>query len=1120
MFFEPLEARQLLVADSIDAEDATDGGTGQWAEELLAYEESVGPASDPSTSAAYHALADTPLDWQAAVGDVVVASSYDQSASDAEIGSTSDLPFGDDVSPINMLTQETSLGMLADDASGIPASSVSTITTLEQWDADTQQTVQWLAAFDDASLLQAGADAVDDAAVDAESNADGSNSGTTNFVSWASDDDSSATNVPILAASWSDFDSDSSDDREVEDGSPMPATLATLLETGSVLSTLQSAEEGTAASDEGDVPESSAPSATPATEPAEVTDDEGEGGGAGDSDEDEEDHIALPNVTDVVPKSTLGDYNANNGDGEFQPIRTDNFTDTTNTTICSGNGGVTVGGGDGSCTDSEASSTHTITQVYTDADHWMITETIVANYNMTRESTDADGGTTTASRSGHFDVTLVIAKGMDTSPDAGIGLAYGIQIDVSDTITVSYVYSNSETLPGGSADVNLTAFVTMSSAMRGAIASRPILSGPVDGEMIPGRETRSAMTVTLSSGFGITAGWSVTTGEGDLAAGDGFQLTAGGDMHDDGNSTLTLVWDYTTRTHISTFEPAIVGTGSVSLVGGGGGHVNDSLSLVVKAKEGDLSADNGWTLGAELGWNNGSDYDSNYRYDYATMTTPMAEGGNGTVVTRDEFNLTANSGGDTKDWFRVNYDAKTKSVSDTTGGGWTSHSESKSTVQEELKQESNSTEEFSLTLSKSTGSDPSGSASLTSEGGSSDETHVRNESEGKSEDNYDDGYGTTEKFKSESKSKYTLDDVFGSESNGGINVTLNADGTITLSGSVSYEEEYKFDQMSSSEDKWSEETSTSWTDTYSEDPESGPAPPAATSTDWDKWEYEWRDKTTDHYEATFSSSLTLGSNATPTYDGSDEGWTEYETSDKSCHSWDYSGTSGGPVCSGSGPTTVRENWPSYVDEVIAMMESEADEMSGGAEGDESGPCATCSEIDQGDGEEGGDGENNPPIEDEGNGRSNESLGTRIWEMWTSFRAWQQENDRRMHENHPYFAWYIDAIEAGANTPGGGGGIGMVKGPYIPKVPLTAGNALQAAVSRGMRILRGPTAPDDMVSVLEKLGKNMTREEIGTAIHAAKRKMNIGAAEDVIFDHSGGLWDSRTGEYIGKIWEAF
>ena len=46
----------------------------------------------------------------------------------------------------------------------------------------------------------------------------------------------------------------------------------------------------------------------------------------------------------------------------------------------------------------------------------------------------------------------------------------------------------------------------------------------------------------------------------------------------------------------------------------------------------------------------------------------------------------------------------------------------------------------------------------------------------------------------------------------------------------------------------------------------------------------------------------------------------------------------------------------------------------------------------------------------------------------------------------------------------------------------------------------------------------SRQQIGEVIHKAKDKMNIGAAEDVIFDRSGGMWDSRTGEYIGKIWE--
>ena len=47
---------------------------------------------------------------------------------------------------------------------------------------------------------------------------------------------------------------------------------------------------------------------------------------------------------------------------------------------------------------------------------------------------------------------------------------------------------------------------------------------------------------------------------------------------------------------------------------------------------------------------------------------------------------------------------------------------------------------------------------------------------------------------------------------------------------------------------------------------------------------------------------------------------------------------------------------------------------------------------------------------------------------------------------------------------------------------------------------------------------MSREQIGEVIHTVKDKMNIGAAEDLIFDRSGGMWDSRTGEYIGKMWE--
>jgi RHS repeat-associated protein len=80
------------------------------------------------------------------------------------------------------------------------------------------------------------------------------------------------------------------------------------------------------------------------------------------------------------------------------------------------------------------------------------------------------------------------------------------------------------------------------------------------------------------------------------------------------------------------------------------------------------------------------------------------------------------------------------------------------------------------------------------------------------------------------------------------------------------------------------------------------------------------------------------------------------------------------------------------------------------------------------------------------------------------------------------------------------------------------NALQPAIERGMRIIRGPSAPDQMVEVLEKVGKPMTRKQIGEIIHKAKNKMMLGPTDDLIFDRSGGMWDPRTGEYIGKMWE--
>ena len=47
---------------------------------------------------------------------------------------------------------------------------------------------------------------------------------------------------------------------------------------------------------------------------------------------------------------------------------------------------------------------------------------------------------------------------------------------------------------------------------------------------------------------------------------------------------------------------------------------------------------------------------------------------------------------------------------------------------------------------------------------------------------------------------------------------------------------------------------------------------------------------------------------------------------------------------------------------------------------------------------------------------------------------------------------------------------------------------------------------------------MSRERIREVIHHVKNKMGIGADEDIIFDLSGGMWDSRTGEFIGKMWE--
>jgi hypothetical protein len=142
MVLEPLEARQLMVADLTDPADATSGGGTEWAENLLAYEDFVGPSDNPSTAAAYDMLAETPLNWQAAVGEVTSANQSNQSAPNVDVAAaTGSLSGGNDSYSIDALTQQSSPGMLDGGAGGLPASVVSTITTLEQWDTNTQQTV-------------------------------------------------------------------------------------------------------------------------------------------------------------------------------------------------------------------------------------------------------------------------------------------------------------------------------------------------------------------------------------------------------------------------------------------------------------------------------------------------------------------------------------------------------------------------------------------------------------------------------------------------------------------------------------------------------------------------------------------------------------------------------------------------------------------------------------------------------------------------------------------------------------------------------------------------------------------------------------------------------------------
>ncbi len=66
-------------------------------------------------------------------------------------------------------------------------------------------------------------------------------------------------------------------------------------------------------------------------------------------------------------------------------------------------------------------------------------------------------------------------------------------------------------------------------------------------------------------------------------------------------------------------------------------------------------------------------------------------------------------------------------MSDTTDGGWTRHCESKSTVHEDVKQESDGNSSCTFDLSKPTGGDASGSVAFMFGGGGSGEWHVLDE---------------------------------------------------------------------------------------------------------------------------------------------------------------------------------------------------------------------------------------------------------------------------------------------------------------------------------------------------------------------------------------------------------
>jgi len=135
----------------------------------------------------------------------------------------------------------------------------------------------------------------------------------------------------------------------------------------------------------------------------------------------------------------------------------------------------------------------------------------------------------------------------------------------------------------------------------------------------------------------------------------------------------------------------------------GGGSMNDGLSLVAKAKDGDYDVGmvgkrpSSWVGAAAPAGASATRSDSGG--DFSTN----AEGDLDTTLTQDEFGINANAGCNRADWFNTNYDAKAKPETNTTAIGWTYHSESESTLHEVSRAESNGNSSFTFDLSKPTG---------------------------------------------------------------------------------------------------------------------------------------------------------------------------------------------------------------------------------------------------------------------------------------------------------------------------------------------------------------------------------------------------------------------------------